>query len=292
MTVRRSPPPLDLLRHWLARQVDPAAMDWLNAQMAALAEGRGDLALSIALAPRRLGRNDLELDGADRAAASAARSGWMPAEWSVDSAARVMLVLCTGLDGPLLSRRLMELCATADTRELIALYGGLPLYPSPALHVVQAREGLRSSMRAVFEAVAHGSPYPAEQFDEHTWNQMVLKAVFVGSALHPIQGFDRRRNADLARTLLDYVQERWAAGRAVTPELWRAVGPFADEPAITVLLRPLAGPDEFERQAAALALYQCGRAAAHAALETVPGLAADIRSGRLSWETFSLRRRG
>ncbi len=48
-------------------------------------------------------------------------------------------------------------------------------------------------MRVVFEAVAHRNPYPAEQLPEAAWNQMVLKALFVGSRLAPIVGLDAPR---------------------------------------------------------------------------------------------------
>ena len=58
---------------------------------------------------------------------------------------------------------------------------------------------------------------------------MVLKALFVGSELGPIAGLDDRANPELARILIDYARERWAAGRPVTPELWRPVMPFADD---------------------------------------------------------------
>ena len=61
---------------------------------------------------------------------------------------------------------------------------------------------------------------------------MVLKALFVDSALAPITGLDERANPELARILIDYARERWAAGRPVTPELWRPVKPFMEDPAI------------------------------------------------------------
>ena len=96
---------------------------------------------------------------------------------------------------------------------------------------------MRSAVKPVFEAVAHRSPYPREIFDESAWNQMVLKALFIGSELAPIQGLDERANPDLAEVLLDYAHERWAAGRSVSPELWRCVGPFAHGRALKDLER-------------------------------------------------------
>src|SRR5690606_6973098 len=119
----------------------------------------------------------------------------------------------------------------------VALYQGLPIFPDPERHVGRAAEGIRSNIKAVIEAVAHGNPYPADHLDEPAWNQMILKAVFVGIPLFPIQDIDRRANLDLARMLSDFAKERWAAGRTVSPELWRCVGRFAEDPEIGKVLK-------------------------------------------------------
>ena len=96
--------------------------------------------------------------------------------------------------------------------ELVAFYRGLPLYPDQPRYVARATEGLRTNMKSVFEAVAHRNPYPSEQFPEAAWNQMVLKALFVGSPLWPIVGTGpARATPTLARMLCDYAHERWAA---------------------------------------------------------------------------------
>ena len=55
----------------------------------------------------------------------------------------------------------------------------------------------------------------------------MLKALFVDAALHPIVGLDARANPTLARMLLDFADERRAAGRPVPAELWRCTLPFA-----------------------------------------------------------------
>jgi hypothetical protein len=130
--------------------------------------------------------------------------------------------------------------------------------------------------------VAHRNPYPAERFDENAWNQMVLKALFIGSALAPIQGLDRRANPTLMRMLCDYAHERWAAGRPVSPELWRCVGPHADDAALDDLARVLREGGAAEREAAALALAACPVPHAKAQLAQEPGLAAAIAAGRIA----------
>lgn len=172
-------------------------------------------------------------------------------------------------------------------RELIAFYQGLPLFPNQKVYVARAGEGARTNMKAVFEAVAHRNPYPAENFDEHAWNQLVLKAVFVGSSLNAIHDFDRRRNEDLARTLVDYAHERWAASRVITPELWRAVGPFIDESMLDDMKRVADSANPTERQAAVLALCECGMPAAEALINLSPEIVSKVEAGRVSWETVA-----
>jgi hypothetical protein len=281
--------PRDLLHRWLDRQLRDPASTWLREQLGKLGDEvrDRDLYLALGLVPRRLGKADLELSAADLAAAERGRPGWDPRGWSVDQAARVLILLHAGGTGERFAARFAQLCRTADVAEAIALYRGLPLYPDPARLEAQAAEGTRTNMRAVFEAVAHRSPYPKEQFAENRWNHMVLKALFVGSTLHPIQGLDDRANATLARMLCDYAHERWAAGRPVSPELWRCVGPHADAEALGDLQRVLATGDATERKAAALALAVCPDAKASALLGQAPDLAAAVARGELTWDNLS-----
>lgn len=222
----------ELLKRWVTAQcLDQTS--WVDASLKTISGGapERDLHIFLGLAPRRLGKADLKLTAADLAEADAARVGWNPSGWSIDGAARVMALLSASGNRPF-SERFKDLRRTADVAEMIALYRGLPLYPDPETLHFEAGEGLRSNIRAVFEAIAHQNPYPRDHFDEHRWNHMILKALFVGSTLSPIVGLKERANPELARILLDYAQERWAAGRPVTEELWIPVKPFRNDPAI------------------------------------------------------------
>jgi hypothetical protein len=280
-----------LLQAWLRRQLPDEAADWLEAQAVTLRDAQTDrgLFLAISLVHRRIGKADLTLTAADVAEAEGARAGWQPAGWSLDQAARVFLLLVAGGVPARFGERLEQLFVTADVGELIAFYRGLPLYPEQPRYVERAAEGVRTNMRAVFEAVAHNNPYPVEQFSEHRWNQMIVKALFIGSTLYPIHGLERRWNPDLMRMLCDYAHERWAAGRPVSYELWRGVGPFADEGAISDLARVIAGGGPVERQAAALALAASPRAEAATLLNRDPALAAAVRRGDISWDALAVK---
>ncbi len=283
--------PLDLLAAWVGRQVEAEPRRWFEDRLGTLAGGGAaerDLVLALGFAPRRLGKVDLRLDEADLMAARAARPGWDPTGWSVDQAARLALLLAAhDGDEAAFVARFGSLCRTADIGELVAFYRGLPLYPGQSLLLAQAREGVRSGMRPVFEAVTHRNPYPLERFDEEAWNHMVVKALFISSTLAPIQGLDERRNADLARMLVDFAHERRAAGRPVSPELWRCVGRFADAGMIADLERVLAEGTEPERQAAALALADCPRPEAQASLAREPELGRAVHEGRLAWPAIA-----
>ena len=254
-----------LLREWLRRQLDAAQNAWLDEQLANLEEDPSDgtLAIALGMAPRRLGKADLQFDAA---AARSALEGWDPAGWSVVDAARILVL--SGLPAEKFAQRFQKLCRTADVAELVSLYRGLPLYPDPAALEPQVGEGLRSNMRSVFEAIAHRNPYPRRHFDQHRWNHMVLKALFIGSPLAPIQGVDERANPELARILCDFAHERWAASRPVPPDVWRCVGPFAEGAALEDLSRALQSKDNEERRAAVAALSASRDPRARQLLET------------------------
>ena len=283
--------PIELLRHWLMRQLPEQEGRWLGEQIAALQEDPSDRTLHIALGivPRRLGKGDLALEPADLDAARAARTGWDPHGWSVDQAARILILCSLGGRNDDFAGLFASLCQTADAAEAITFYSGLPLYPAPESLEAQAAEGLRTNMRAIFEAVAHNSPFPRARFDENRWNHMVLKALFIGSRLAPIQGLDERANPELARIMRDYAHERWAAGRPVTPELWRCVGPFADSAeALADLKRVAESPLDIDQQAAALALAASPAPEAATMLAAMdPALAEAIASGALTWKSVS-----
>jgi len=281
--------PLQVLESWLRARLPASAFGWLQEQAAALATHAGDAGfyMAVSLVARKIGKDDLNATPEERRAADRARSRWDPTDWSVDQAARIHLLLAGGGDGARFSHRLDQLCATADIGELVAFYRGLPLYPDPPRHAERAAEGVRSNMKAVFQAVAHRNPYPSEQLPEGAWNQMVLKALFVGVKLDPIVGLDTRANPALARMLTDYAHERWAASRTISPELWRCVGPFATGATLDDLKRVLTTGSDNERAAAALALTSANNPDAVALLKAYPALVKSIGEGTLTWRSLA-----
>ncbi len=255
---------------WISRAANENALTWFRETIGHIKRApQGDpLAMAIGLAPRRLGRADLALTPDDRARAMALRPGLDPSEWSVDQAARIAFATASYAgDDAAFAGWFDGFCATAGLNELIALCRGLPVYPAAEMLEPRAREGIRSGIKPVFEAVAHRNPYPVEWFSEDAWNQMVVKAFFIGSHLWPIQDLDRRGNPRLARMLVDLAEERWAAGRPVSGEVWRCVAPHADAAGVAALVQAFETGGDKERLSVALALQRAQPGCAGPTLE-------------------------
>jgi hypothetical protein len=277
---------LSLADAWIARMTDEPRVTWFRRALDEIAQASTDavLATNIGLAPRRLGKADLSLTADDRALATALRPGLDPGEWSVDQLARIAFMAAshTG-DDVAFALRLDAFCTTAEVNELIALCRGLPIYPAPALLEPRAREAVRSSIKPVFEAVVHRNPYPGEIFSEDAWNHMVVKALFIGSTLWPIQKLDERANPRLARMLVDLAHERWSAGRPVSGELWRCVAPHADQAGVAALAHVLETGNDMERLAVALALQPVS---AHPLKDMIKDLEVQLATERMDWRHF------
>ena len=211
-----------LLYCWLERSVPQNKLNWLLDKTEKLATTPSDFLLftSFSSVPRYTSKVQLELNEEDLQAAEKVCRGWIPSQWSLDQAGRVLLLLSLPTNN---SDRyyswIEKLFWAADINEQIVLYQSLALLSHPERFKLRAAEGIRSNMTSVFNAVALNNPYPAMYLDELAWNQMVLKALFVESPLQPIYGLEKRNNPQLAQMLIDYANERLAAGRTVSSEL-------------------------------------------------------------------------
>jgi hypothetical protein len=277
---------LKLAAEWVAQKTDDRGIAWFRGALRDVTHAANQRALGVAigLVPRRLGKADLALAAAELARADALRPGLDLCDWSVDQLARVALMAASHCgDDAAFASRFDGFCATAEINELIALCRGLPVYPAPALIEPRAREAVRSGMKPVFEAVAHRNPYPHEIFAEEAWNQMVVKAFFMGSTLWPIQGLDQRANPRLARMLVGLAQERWAAQRPVSGEVWRCVAPHADGEGITALAHGWTTGNDKERLAIALALQMAPQNRIDLPADELADLQARLISEKINW---------
>ncbi|MEZ4700599.1 MAG: EboA domain-containing protein [Rhodothermales bacterium] len=280
----------ELIERWITPHLDEKGSAWLLGKKRDLAAGAADWVFfsSFSAVPRYIGKAELQLNAGDLENARNVRPNWTPTGWSIDQAGRTLLILANPSDdAEAFVARLEAVFNAADVGESVTLYQALPLLPHPERFSARGAEGLRSNMTSVFNAVSLDNPFPSEQFDENTWNQMVLKCCFVGSPLHRIVGLEHRANATLSQMLVDYAHERWAASRSLTPELWRPVAPYASPAMLSDLQRVFTDPDPTQQEAGALALASSPLKEAHALLATRPDLKSRIDSGSLTWTTHA-----
>jgi hypothetical protein len=274
----------DFLLSLLTRQLSPQGLSWLQKQLENL-KSEKEFYLAFSMAPRFTGKHTLSLSLADLKEAARLRPGFQPTGWTTDQAARTVLVLAVPHESPAgFVAILNKVFSTADLQELATLYAALPLLPYPEQHVKRAAEGVRTTMTQVFDAIALNNPYPHDYLPEEAWNQLVLKSVFNVRPLYRIYGLDARRNEHLAHMLVDYAHERWAAGRTLTPELWRMVGPFVDAGNLKDIQRLFNSPETIQHEAAALALAESPLPEAKELLSSQSELNENIKDGSLNWQ--------
>ena len=211
-----------LLRRRLARSSTAVALTWLDAEIERQQAGVEERKLIIALgmAARKIGRVDLSLTDDEMLEARAVRADWQPELWGTDEAARAAILLATYTgDDAAFARRVDRLCGNAEVTELLAYLKAFAIFPAARQLHDRAREAVRSAVKPVFEAIACHNPYPFDYFDQAAWNQMVVKAVFVGASIKNVVGIRERGNPDLRQMLRDLISERHAAGRPVPADV-------------------------------------------------------------------------
>lgn len=280
------------IQGWLESAAEGDGFQWIKDTAEQLQAGAEDWQFfsSFSAVPRHTGKDPLSLSDEQQARADELRPGWRPDRWRADQLGRTLLVLAIG-DGPKADflERLDKTFVSADVGESVALYQALPILPYPDDLQERGAEGIRSNMTSVFNAVALHNPYPADYFGEGAWNQLVLKALFVQSPLYQIQGIDKRSNPTLAEMLVDYAHERWAAGRTISPELWRPVGPYAEGSVIEDLQRVLNDSDPLQRQAAILALSASSDEQAQQLVEEHQELLDEVETEGIDWDNIGER---
>jgi hypothetical protein len=234
-------------------------MQWLAKQQEKLETHYTDRAfyLAFGMAPRFAGKQPLTLSEQQQEGAQQLKTGFQPNGWPLSQLVRTYLLLLFPADNAATyGATLTQLLETAEVDEQVAVYAALPVLAHPDALVALAVNGLRTNITRVFDAIALDNPYPADYLDEAAWNQMILKAVFMGRPLYRIFKADARINPALTRMLVDFAHERWAADRPVTPELWRFVAPYADASHHTDLERVIASENPLESAAGKLACAQ------------------------------------
>ena len=246
----------------LEARLQGKAQSWLSEALDDVGERLPEprFARLFSVASRFVPRVDLKPNAGELADAEAVLAGWNPERWTLLEAVRIRMLLARpDLEKGTFATALEDLFRFADEGEACALYRSLALLPGARRFVARAGEGCRTNMQTVFEAAACDSPYPVQHFDEAAWQQLVIKAVFIGAPLWRVYGLDEQLSPELSRMSLDLVEERRSAGRAIQPQLWLCIGSYGGERALRYLEEELASEEPISRRAAVLGLARAGQ---------------------------------
>jgi hypothetical protein len=199
-----------------------AARDWLDRILHQLQTplDRNLFGSAYAGARRRLGNIQVDVDDEEETALRDSKLDLLNGS-TLDVLCRTALLLRATECLPPEEHALFvsEVFLRGDNYERQALLGALSLLPEPERFLSTAIEACRTNNQAIFEAISCDNPYPSRQFPEPNFNQMVLKAIFIGSPLARIIGLAERINPELERMAQDYASERRAAGRPVPGDM-------------------------------------------------------------------------
>ncbi len=146
--------------------------------------------------------------------------------WTVDEAARAVLLTALPLRGQALADEVTRLHRHGDPAEQRAVLRTLPLLDLGDLALPLVRETLRGNDTTLIEAAL--GPYAAAHLPDAEFRQAVLKCVFCEIPLDRVTGLDRRADRELARMLADFAHERIVAGRDVPQDIVPVVHAFPD----------------------------------------------------------------
>ncbi|MDX2196965.1 MAG: EboA domain-containing protein [Cytophagales bacterium] len=135
---------------------------------------------------------------------------------------RIIILLSipvTDLD--LYKKTLYTLIENATHDELQAIFTAYPLLPHTDDIEPKFAQYISTNMTDVFERMALYNPYPAKYLNQNSFNQMVIKTLFVDKNINHIIGLQSRITKELSHLAIDYAAERSAAGRLVRPEMWQ-----------------------------------------------------------------------
>jgi hypothetical protein len=138
--------------------------------------------------------------------------------WTVDDAARVLLLIALPLRDQALATEVSALYRYGDAAEKRAVLRALPLLPIGS-NTELLHDAIRTNDPRLLAAAL--GPY-AVHLDDAMWRQAVLKCVFMGVPLACVADLDERADGELATMLGGLAQERTAAGRTI-PEDARAL---------------------------------------------------------------------
>jgi hypothetical protein len=113
----------------------------------------------------------------------------------------------------------LALFDSGEMGEQESLLRTLSLLPAAVRFTSTALSACRTNATRVFAALACENPFPARHLAEHGFNQMVLKAIFMGLSVRRIEALEERVTPELVRMVESHAAELRAAGRPVPDDV-------------------------------------------------------------------------
>ena len=223
----------------LEARAKPEGLEWLREASAAAAADASSLRSRFAMVGRKVGRETLDAD-ADPS------DVWA---WTVDDAARVLLLMAAGERA---EGELAELYRFGDAAERRGVLRALPYLDIEDRGLALVDDAIRTNDTRLIAAAL--GPYATKYLSDEQYDQAVLKCVFVGVPITGLDGIPSRVTPDGARMLGAFVHERVAAGRDLPPEVWTVIDKYPPAEEIAAIEAELQSPFDDRRAAAERAL--------------------------------------
>lgn len=192
----------------LEERVSPEALAWVRESVAEIETDPAAVRIRFPMAGRKAGRGPLDPDASPDDVHA----------WTIDDAARTLLLVALG---DRVEAELADLYRFGDAAERRGLLRALPYLPvgDRAMGIVD--DAIRTNDTRLVAAAL--GPYATEHLDDAAYDQAVLKCVFIGVPIAPLDGLPARATAETARMLAAFVHERVAAGRDIPAEVWDVI---------------------------------------------------------------------
>ena len=123
--------------------------------------------------------------------------------------------------------KLKSIYRMVDENEKQVIAKGFALLDKEGAAVDLATSIGRTNNINLFAAIALNNPYPSAFYDERAFNQLVLKALFMGLDISAMQGLQQHLSPTLSLLCIDLVKENLAAVRSPACSIWLGIR-FAD----------------------------------------------------------------
>ena len=192
----------------LEERVSPEALAWVRESVAEIEADPAAVRIRFPMAGRKAGRGPLDPDASPDDVHA----------WTIDDAARTLLLVALG---DRVEAELADLYRFGDAAERRGLLRALPYLPVGDRAMAIVDDAIRTNDTRLVAAAL--GPYATEHLDDAAYDQAVLKCVFIGVPITPLDGLPARATAETARMLAAFVHERVAAGRDVPAEVWDVI---------------------------------------------------------------------